>query len=211
MWSQLLESGRLSETRTREAMHAIAESARAQSQLIEDLRDVSRMVMGKLRLNVQRCALGPVVQAAVAVVRPMVDAKGLQLKIVNEASHDLVLADRDRVQQICWNLFSNSVKFTPPGGVITILLAQEPEYVRLTVTDTGQGIEPDLLPYVFDRLRQDPRHTAPRYEGLGLGLSIAKQLVELHGGKIWARSAGPGQGATFEVLLPAASREPGRG
>jgi signal transduction histidine kinase len=211
MWSQLLEAGRLTEARAREGVHAIAESARAQSQLVEDLLDVSRMVMGRLRLNVQRCALGAVVQAAAEVVRPMADAKGVQLVLVNEAPHDLVLADPDRVQQICWNLLSNSVKFTPAGGVITILLAQEPEHVRLAVTDTGQGIDPDLLPYVFDRLRQDPRTPAPRDDGLGLGLSIAKHLVELHGGTISARSTGCGQGATFEVQLPSADREGGGG
>ena len=202
MWSQLLEAGRLTETRAREGVHAIAECARAQSQLIEDLLDVSRMVRGKLRITVQRCAPGPVVQAAVEVVRPMADAKGVKLEVVLDAPHDLVLADPDRLQQICWNLFTNSVKFTPAGGVVTIQLAHEPEHVRLTVTDTGKGIAPDLLPYVFDRLRQDSRSPAPRSDGLGLGLSIAQQLVELHGGTIGAYSAGLGQGATFEVQLP---------
>jgi signal transduction histidine kinase len=118
--------------------------------------------------------------------------------------HDLVLADPDRVQQICWNLFTNSVKFTPAGGAIAIRLLHEPEHVRLTVTDTGQGIDPDLLPHVFERLFQDPRTLAPQHGGLGLGLSIAHQLVELHGGTIRAYSAGLGRGATFEVHLPAA-------
>jgi signal transduction histidine kinase len=209
LWSQLLEAGRLSDASAREAVHAITTSALAQLQLVEDLLDASRMVMGKLRLSVQPCALGPIVQAAVEVVRPMADAKAIQLEVVLEATSDLVLADPDRVQQICWNLFTNSVKFTPAGGVITIRLAHEPEHVRMTVTDTGQGIDPDLLPHVFERLRQDPRTSVPRYDGLGLGLSIAHQLVELHGGTIRAYSAGPGQGATFEVNLPAVSHEPG--
>src|SRR6185295_15623260 len=174
--------------------HAIATSAEGQSRLIEDLLDVSRMLMGKLRINVRSCALGPVAEAAAAVVRPMADAKGVRLDLRLEPDV-LVIADGDRIQQILWNLLSNAVKFTPPGGVVSLDLGYADggvTGVAIVVTDNGEGIVPELLPHVFERFGQGDPGAGYRRGGLGLGLPLVQQLVELHGGSIDAHSDGRG-------------------
>jgi signal transduction histidine kinase len=204
VWAKLLDAGRLTGAQARDAVHAIASGAEAQSQLIEDLLDVSRVLTGKLRLDVERQPIAPIIEAAIAVVRPMADAKGVRLEVELDPSTGPVLVDRERVQQIVWNLLSNAVKFTPPDGRVCIRLAREPGHVRVEVSDDGQGIAPDLLPHVFERFRQGDPAPTRRHGGLGLGLTIVQQLVELHGGSIDASSAGVGMGATFNVRLPAA-------
>jgi signal transduction histidine kinase len=201
IWSQLLEAGRLSGEQALHAMHAITTSAQAHSRLIEDLLDVSRMLMGKLRLAVEARALQPIVQAALDVVRPTADAKGVRLDAQLDSA-DLVLIDPDRGQQILWNLLSNAVKFTPAGGVVSVELARDRDEVTVTVADTGEGISPEFLPHVFERFRQADPKSSRRQSGLGLGLPIVQQLVELHGGTIEAASPGRGLGATFTVRLP---------
>jgi signal transduction histidine kinase len=202
LWSQLLEAGRLSGDQALQAMQTIVASAQAQSQLIEDLLDLSRMLRGKLRIDVQRRALRPIVQAAIDVVQPMADAKGILLDVELAAAEYLVQIDGDRVQQIVWNLLSNGVKFTPSGGRVSLRLVPEPDHVEIVVADTGQGIGAELLPHIFEPFRQGQARQMQRQSGVGLGLSIARQLVELHGGTIRASSAGRGQGATFTVRLP---------
>lgn len=203
IWSKLLESGRASGAQATQAIHAIRTSAEAQSRLIEDLLDVSRMLMGKLRIEVQSRHLIEIIHAAIDVVRPMADAKGVRLDVELAADDDRVLVDTDRIQQVFWNLLSNSVKFTPAGGVVAIQLASKREHLVTTVRDSGEGIATDVLPYMFERFRQGVPGTQ-RQGGLGLGLPIVKQLIELHGGTIQAESAGPGKGATFTVWLPRA-------
>jgi signal transduction histidine kinase len=202
LWSQLLEAGRLSGERALQAMQTIVASAQAQSQLIEDLLDVSRMLRGKLRIDVQPRALRPIVQAAIEVVRPMADAKGVLLDVELAAAEYIVHIDGDRVQQIVWNLLTNGIKFTPSGGQVSLRLVSEPEHVAIVVADSGQGIGAELLPYIFEPFRQGEAGQVRRESGVGLGLSITHQLVELHGGTTHASSAGRGQGATFTVRLP---------
>jgi signal transduction histidine kinase len=202
LWSQLLEAGRLSGEQALQAIQMIVASARAQSQLIEDLLDLSRMLRGKLRIDVRRRALRPIVQAAIDVVRPMADGKGILLDVELAAAEPLIYIDGDRVQQIVWNLLTNGLKFTPSGGRVSLRIVVEPEHVAIVVSDTGQGIDAELLPYLFEPFRQGEAGPVQRQSGVGLGLSIAQQLVELHGGTIHASSAGRGQGATFTVRLP---------
>jgi signal transduction histidine kinase len=202
LWSQLLEAGRLTGDQALQAMHTIVASAQAQLQLIEDLLDLSRMLRGKLRIDVQRRALRPIVQAAIDVVQPTADAKGVELDVELAAAEYLVHIDGDRVQQIVWNLLSNGIKFTPSGGRVSLRLVPEPDHVAIVVTDTGQGITAELLPHIFEPFRQGEAGQGQRHSGVGLGLSIALQLIELHGGSIRASSAGRGHGAMFTVRLP---------
>jgi PAS domain S-box-containing protein len=202
-WSQLLQSQNDEET-LREGLQIIERSARAQTQLIEDLLDMSRIVSGKIRLDVQQVDLAPIIDAAVELLKPSADAKGVHLHRVIDPLASPVSGDPNRLQQIVSNLLSNAIKFTPRGGKVEVLLERVDSHVEVTVTDTGQGIAPDFLPYVFDRFRQADASTTRKYGGLGLGLSIVKQLVELHGGAVRAQSAGEGLGATFNVSLPIA-------
>jgi signal transduction histidine kinase len=202
LWSQLLEAGRLTGDRALQATQTIVASAQAQSQLIEDLLDLSRMLRGKLRIDVQRRTLRPIVQAAVDVVQPMADAKGVLLDADLAAADYSLHLDGDRVQQIVWNLLTNGVKFTPRGGRVSLRVVPEADHVAIVVSDTGQGIAAELLPYIFEPFRQGEAGQVPRQSGVGLGLSIARQLVELHGGTIGVSSAGRGQGARFTVRLP---------
>jgi signal transduction histidine kinase len=206
IWAQLLEAGRLTQEQAQQAVRSIVTGAEAQSRLIEDLLDVSRMLTGKLRLDVQPHRIGPIVQAAVDVVRSMADAKGVQLVAQLAAAPELCLVDADRAQQICWNLLSNAVKFTPAGGSVSLSLTREPAHVVLRVADTGQGISPEFLPHVFESFRQMDAAQTRRHGGLGLGLSIVRQLAELHGGTVQAQSAGAGKGATFTLRLPVPPR-----
>jgi PAS domain S-box-containing protein len=202
-WSQLLQADQ-SEESLNEGLSVIERNARAQSQLIEDLLDMSRIISGKIRLDVQHVDLASVINAAVDLLKPSADAKGVRLHRVLDSLVNPVMGDPNRLQQVVSNLLSNAIKFTPRGGNVEILLERVNSHVEVTVTDTGQGIAPEFLPHVFDRFRQADASTTRKFGGLGLGLSIVKQLVELHGGTVCAKSAGDGAGATFTVALPLA-------
>ena len=201
-WSKLLQSRKLNEVQTAQALDTIERNARLQSQLIEDLLDVSIILRGKLTLNVVPVALKPMIEAAIETVRLASEAKSIKLETVFDPNVKFVSGDARRLQQVVLNLLSNAVKFTPDGGQVQIRLTQNQSYAQLDVTDRGKGISPDFLPYVFERFRQEDSATTRRFGGLGLGLSIVRQLVELHGGTVEANSAGEGQGATFTVRLP---------
>jgi CheY-like chemotaxis protein len=182
-------------------METIERSARSQAQLVEDLLDVSRIIQGKLRLNVSPVELVLVIQAAIDTVRPAAEAKEIRLQSVLDPAAGPVAGDSDRLQQVVWNLLSNAIKFTPKGGRVQIRLERVNSHVEITISDTGQGISPDFLPYVFDRFRQADNSITRSYSGLGLGLAIVRHLVELHGGTVRVDSQGEGQGATFTVKL----------
>jgi signal transduction histidine kinase len=205
LWSQLLEDGRLTAEQTRHAARVIAFGAQAQSKLIEDLLDVSRLLTGKLRLEVQAQRLAPILSAALEVVRPMAEAKEVRVQVHIGSGSDMVLADAERLQQVFWNLLSNAVKFTAPTGQVSLELLPEPRHVTVRIADTGQGIDPEFLPHVFERFRQADPASTRRHGGLGIGLSIVQQLVELHGGTIVGASAGKDKGSSFSVRLPLAS------
>ena len=201
-WVRLLQSGKLDATQSQRAIDTIERNARAQAVLIDDLLDISRIISGKLRLSPKAIDLAGVVEAAVDTVRPAAQGKDIDLVCMAERSAGIVHADPDRVQQIVWNLAANAVKFTPKGGRVQVRLMREHSRVCIEVSDTGHGIEPVQLPYLFDRFWQ----AAGEHEraGLGLGLSICKSLVELHGGTIRATSEGLGKGAVFTVTFPLA-------
>jgi signal transduction histidine kinase/response regulator of citrate/malate metabolism len=202
-WSQILARG--SQTRSEDlaqGVDAIQRNARVQSQMIEDLLDMNRIMSGKIRLDVQRVAPAQFVDAAVESVLPAINAKRIRLVKLLDPIAGPVSGDPGRLQQVVWNLLSNAVKFTPAGGEIEVMLERVNSHIEITVSDSGQGISPQFLPYVFDRFRQADASTTRRYGGLGLGLSIVKQLVELHGGSVRAKSLGDGHGATFIVALP---------
>ncbi|MCC5655475.1 PAS domain S-box protein [Nostoc sp. XA010] len=242
-WAQLLQRSKLSETLIARATETIERNAKAQTQLIEDLLDISRMMRGKLRLNVRTCNLVPMIESSLETVSLAAQSKEIDLRfslipsketqnsdlelginhenlesresqsqtMLGENSQFLVSGDFERLQQIIWNLLSNAIKFTPRGGRVEVQLSvvtsQEKQdttdkYAQIQVVDTGIGISPDFLPYVFDRFRQADSSSTRSYGGLGLGLAIARNLVELHGGTIHANSPGKGQGATFTVKLP---------
>ena len=201
-WARMLQTGQLDERMSVRALDAIERNAESQNQLIGDLLDFSRIISGKIRLDVGRVDLSPVVEAALDVVSPAADAKGIRLQSVLDPKAGSVSGDPERLQQVMWNLLSNSVKFTPKGGSVQVRLARVDSSVEITVSDTGQGIEAEFLPYVFDRFRQADSATTRRQTGLGLGMAITKHLVELHGGSIRAESPGAGQGATFILRLP---------
>lgn len=200
-WIQLLRLER-DEASLSEGLDTIDRNARAQSRLIEDILDFSRINAGKLHLNVRPLDLGDVIDAATDVVRPAADAKGVRIERVLDTEAGHVSGDADRLQQVVWNLLSNAVKFTPRGGKVLIRLERINSHCELTVSDTGQGISPQFLPYVFDRFSQADSSSTRAHAGLGLGLGIVRHLVELHGGTVQAFSSGEGQGATFAVRLP---------
>jgi PAS domain S-box-containing protein len=203
-WTQVLLRGESAQgpEAQRQAIEVIDRNARAQVQLVEDLLDLSRIMTGKLRLDLHQVSFTKIVETAVDSVRPAADAKGLRLKAILGASHDIVNADGGRLQQIVWNLLTNAIKFTPKGGQVQVLLQRVNSHLELSVSDTGIGIPPTYLPHVFERFSQKDSSTTRAYGGLGLGLAICKQLVEQHGGSIRAASQGEGKGATFSVLLP---------
>jgi PAS domain S-box-containing protein len=201
-WSQILKSSSAKAEDISEGLDVIERNARVQTQIIEDLLDMSRIISGKVRLDVQLLDLPGVVQAAVDTVRPAADAKGIALHMVLDSLAGPVSGDPNRLQQVFWNLLSNSVKFTPKSGRIQVVLRRVNSHVEVSVSDNGEGIKPEFLPHVFDRFRQADASTTRRHGGLGLGLSIVKQLVELHGGSVTAKSLGAGNGATFTVSLP---------
>ena len=202
-WARLLQTTDLDDEIAARALDTIERNARAQAQLIEDLLDVSRVIAGKLRLDVRHVELAPIVAAAVEAARPAADAKGVHLRSFADERAPAVLGDADRLQQVVWNLLSNAIKFTPRGGEVWVGLARRAGHAEISVRDTGQGIAPDFLPHVFDRFRQADGTPTRAHGGLGLGLAIVRHLVELHGGTVAATSAGEGQGATFTVQLPA--------
>lgn len=201
-WSKLLSRKDFDERRRASAIETVERNAIAMAQLIEDLLDMSRVVSGKLRLNVQRAVLAQIVEAAVESVRPSASGKGVALHLDFDPTAPDMVGDPTRLQQIVWNLLSNAVKFTPKGGIIYVGLRHVDSQLEVTVRDTGRGVEAAFLPHVFDAFRQGQSATASSRGGLGLGLAITKQLVELHGGRIEAKSEGPGRGATFTALFP---------
>ena len=205
-WAQMLRTRTLSETTVIRALEVIERSARAQSQLIEDILDSSRIISGKLRLNNRLLDLSLVVQAAIETVQLSAEAKNI--RILSQLSAAPIVGDVDRLQQVLWNLLSNAIKFTPSGGHIEITLEAVQGQAQIRVTDTGQGIAADLLPYIFERFQQGDSSTTKATAGLGLGLSIAKHLVELHGGTLEAESPGEGQGATLTIRLPLQNLSP---
>lgn len=201
-WATILADGKLDETELREGLDTIRRNAHAQTQIIEDLLDMSRIVNGKVRLDVQAVDLAAVVRAATETVRPAADAKGIRLKAVLDPTAGPVSGDPNRLQQVLWNLLSNAIKFTRRGGQVQVLLERVNSQIEVHVIDTGDGIKPEFLPHVFDRFRQADASTTRRHGGLGLGLAIVRQLVELHGGTVRVKSPGIGQGSTFTISLP---------
>jgi CheY-like chemotaxis protein/nitrogen-specific signal transduction histidine kinase len=201
-WSQLLRRGSEHKDDLEEGLKTIERNARVQTQIIEDLLDMSRIISGRIRLDVQRVDLTHVIESALDTVKPAADAREIRVVKMLDPSAATISGDPGRLQQVFWNLLSNAIKFTPRGGRIQILLQRVNSHIEVSVSDTGEGINPEFLPHVFDRFRQADPSTTRRHGGLGLGLAIVKQLVELHGGSIVASSAGHGQGATFTVNLP---------
>jgi len=186
----------------RQGLATIARNAHAQVKLIEDLLDMNRIISGKIRLDVQRADLTAIVDAAVEAVRPSAEAKGVRLRKIIDPTAGPVSGDPNRLQQVVWNLLSNAVKFTPKGGKVDVLLERVNSHLEVAVHDSGMGIDASFLPHVFERFRQADATITRTAGGLGLGLAIAKQLVELHGGTIRVESPGEGQGSTFVVSLP---------
>ncbi|HYP30068.1 MAG TPA: ATP-binding protein [Blastocatellia bacterium] len=208
-WSRMLRTGKYDEAVSNRALETIERNARSQAQIIEDILDVSRIITGKLKLDVRPVELEPVVQAAIDAVRPAAEAKSIHISASFDPKANLVLGDPTRLQQVVWNLVSNSTKFTPPGGRVEVRLERVNSHARITVADTGKGISPRFLPFVFDRFRQADGTSTREHGGLGLGLAIARHLVELQGGTIQADSPGEGQGATFTVNIPLISTRAG--
>ena len=202
-WADLLLHDEVEPKNRRQALETIFRNANSQCQLINDLLEVSRIITGKLRLEFVACELHSVIEAAAESIRPTAEAKGVRLQVLLEPQVGPVFGDRERLQQVVWNLLSNGVKFTHKGGVVQVTLQRINSHVEIVVNDTGVGIRSDFLPHVFDRFRQADGSTTRNYGGLGLGLAIVRHLVELHGGTAWAESAGEGQGSKFSVRLPA--------
>ncbi|HEX4053029.1 MAG TPA: PAS domain S-box protein [Tepidisphaeraceae bacterium] len=201
-WTSILRREGCEERDIKEGLEAIERNTKAQVQLIDDVLDVSRMISGKLRLEIRPYELTDVINAGVEVVRPAADARNITLDVQLDPSASRASCDPARIQQVVWNLLSNAIKFTPKGGTVGLTLAREKSDLRIQVSDSGQGIGADLLPYVFDRFRQADSSTRRRFGGLGLGLSIVKQIVEMHGGTVEAQSGGDGSGSMFTVRLP---------
>ncbi len=204
-WVRLLGSGRLDAGRSAHAVQVIERNVLAQTKLIDDLLDVSRVITGKLRLQLKPCALSEVVTAAMESMRPAAEGREIQTRFENSLPEgdDRITGDPDRLQQIVWNLVSNAIKFTPPRGSVDVTLARQNGQFEITVADTGPGMSPEFLVHAFDRFRQADASTTRAHGGLGIGLAIARHLVELHGGSISAESDGPGLGSIFRVSLPA--------
>jgi len=202
-WTQILRDPATRAEDLQEGLDTIERNAKVQAQLIEDLLDVSRIISGKLRLDVLPVDMAAVIRAAVGSVAPAADAKDVRIEQDLDAGVTTAIhGDPNRLQQVVWNLLSNAVKFTPRGGRVSVSLARVESHVEVTVADTGRGIEPAFLPYVFERFRQADASSKRAQGGLGLGLAIVRQLVELHGGAVEAHSAGANRGATFTVRLP---------
>jgi PAS domain S-box-containing protein len=218
-WARLLRTGKLDADATARAVEAIERSAGTQARIVDDLLDVSRIVRGKLKLDVRPVELVPVIEAAIDTVRPAAAAKGIAIAASLASRAGPVAGDPGRLQQVVWNLLSNAIKFTPQGGRVEVKLSQAREVVRIQVADTGPGIDADFLPHVFERFRQADQSSTRAHGGLGIGLAIVRHLVEAHGGTVAVESPGRGRGATFTVDLPvqtarrtqAAAASPGDG
>ncbi|HEV2884569.1 MAG TPA: PAS domain S-box protein [Pyrinomonadaceae bacterium] len=204
-WATLIRNGEVDETNIARAIEIIERNARSQARLIDDLLDVSRIITGNLLLDVHPLNLAPVIDAAKDALRPAADAKGIQVATDFDPASCLVSGDPNRLRQVIWNLLLNAIKFTPRGGSVSIKLACAGSFARLTISDTGEGIGPEFLPYVFHRFRQEEGSISRKAGGLGLGLAVVRHIVELHGGSVTAESPGPGQGSTFTVDLPLAA------
>ncbi|HWS55726.1 MAG TPA: ATP-binding protein, partial [Pyrinomonadaceae bacterium] len=203
-WAHMLRTGQYNGDSAAKAFETIERNARAQAQLIDDLLDVSRIITGKLRIDVRPVDPVSFIEAAVEAVRPAAEAKGVRVQKIMDTGVVSVSGDPVRLQQVVWNLLSNAIKFTPKGGRVQVKLERVNSHVEIAVSDTGAGISPSFLPHVFDRFRQADQKTTRQHGGLGLGLAIVRHLVELHGGTVRAESGGEGHGSTFTVLLPVA-------
>src|SRR5215510_150236 len=201
-WALMLRAGRLDAEQSARALETIVRSAKSQNQLINDLLDVSRIIAGKMRLEVAPVKLGSVIEAAIETVRPAAEAKGIRLSALLDPAADTMLGDAERLQQVVWNLLSNAVKFAPNGGRVEVRLERAYSHAEIVVADNGQGIKPEFLPHVFERFRQEDGGAKRMKGGLGLGLAIVRHIVELHGGTVRVASEGLGKGATFTVTLP---------
>jgi len=203
-WTRMLRMGQLSPEDSAKALDTIERNARTQAQLVDDLLDVSRIITGKLRMDVRPADPNSFIDAAVEAVKPAADAKGVRVQKVVDTGAISIPGDPVRLQQVVWNLLSNAIKFTPRGGYVQIRSARVNSHLEIVVSDTGQGISADFLPHVFDRFRQADQKASRLYGGMGLGLAIVRHLVEMHGGNVYASSEGEGKGATFTVMLPIA-------
>jgi signal transduction histidine kinase len=201
-WARMLSTDILPPEERASALAAIERNAQAQTRLVNDLLDVSRAIAGKLRLHARAVNLSDVVLSAIETLQPALDAKRLHFRKSLDSNVGHVLADPDRVRQIVSNLLSNAIKFTPDGGSVEVRVARVDGQAEIAVSDTGVGIDPEFIPFLFDRFRQAESGSRRRFGGLGIGLAIVRDLVQLHGGTITAESAGEGKGATFRVLLP---------
>jgi PAS domain S-box-containing protein len=201
-WSELLQHPRAKPEDLKRGLEAISRNVRIQTQIVNDLLDMSRVVSGQVMLEVQAASLQDILGHAIDAIRASADNKDIRIQTLIDSTIGPVRADPTRLQQVIWNLLSNAVKFTPKGGSIKVVLERVDSHVEITVEDTGIGIEPDFLPFVFDRFRQADSGISRRHGGLGIGLSIVKSLVELHGGSVRAKSAGKNKGSTFSVALP---------
>ena len=201
-WCRLLRGGNLDEDTALRALDTIERNTKLQSQLVEELLDISRIISGKLRLDLHPVGLTAVIEAALDAVRPTAESSGIRLNSTLDPAAGLVRGDPDRLQQVVWNLVSNALKFTPAGGDVSVRLARLNSHLEISVSDTGRGISGEFLPHVFERFRQADTSNTQTNGGLGLGLAIARHIVELHGGSVRAESPGEGKGATFTVTLP---------
>ena len=201
-WAYLLRGGKLSPEETARAVETIIRNAAAQNQTINELLDVSRIITGKVQLDLRPLDLVTPVRSAVRTITPAADAKDIALEIFEDAGGSFMMGDPERLQQAFWNLFSNAIKFTPKGGRVGISVESVGSNVQVVVTDSGSGIAPAFLPHIFDRFTQDDASSTRKSRGLGLGLSIVRHLIELHGGSVTAESPGLGQGATFTARFP---------
>ena len=204
-WAHLLKRGQLSPAETTRAVDTIIRNAAAQNQIIDELLDVSRIIAGKLEMGLQPVDVAAVVQEAISTVSPAASAKGIHLELAHRSTDSVVTGDPERLRQAFWNLLSNAIKFTPRGGRVGIRVETNGQNVEVIVNDTGLGINPDFLPHIFERFTQDDSSSTRHSRGLGLGLSITRQLLELHGGSIAAQSPGVGKGSTFTARLPRSS------
>jgi CheY-like chemotaxis protein/two-component sensor histidine kinase len=201
-WSRMLSNGKLDEEIRARGLETIQRNTLLQSQLIDDILDVSRIISGKLRLEVSPVELSSVVESAIESILLAAQAKEIRLQPILDSHNCLISGDANRLQQVIWNLLSNAIKFTPKGGRVQVRLERVNSHVEIIVTDTGMGIPPEVLPHVFERFRQADSATTRKYGGLGLGLAIVRHLVEMHGGTVQVKSDGEDKGATFTVKLP---------
>ena len=201
-WLSILRHENAEPGHFQEGLEVIERNTKAQVQLIDDVLDVSRIISGKLRVDIRPCELTEVINVAINVMRPAAEARGITLNVQLDPSVSDASCDRMRIQQVVWNLVSNAVKFTPKEGRVDVMLSRDKSSLQIQVSDNGQGISPELLPHVFERFRQGDSSTRRRFAGLGLGLSISKYIVEAHGGTVEVTSEGEGKGSTFTVRLP---------